>query len=296
MSLEFTKVTATCGNRSTEFLTMGTPKERYELEGYTAFEDFMNTVPDESEVKVSCFPYTYGEGVPMTASIEEVAYLTMRMQGDQNFLDKRCSQGTPYKMDFYHGLGDRHVVQFGDEGLLLVPKQPIDCSKLGYFDSMEDRCWELIKEYADHLGIEVIRDGSGEEAINYDLAKRIQETIINEFMMAGVEFKFDENQIQINTDAVKEAIRNMNEDELFDENIFGYETIDEVFHYFYDEEVSKGEIVDKLTPSQKLDLVSEYMGDRILKFDGKFYVNNESFGSLDTDYYINGGHSGDISM
>ena len=88
----------------------------------------------------------------------------------------------------------------------------------------------------------------------------------------------------------------MNEDDLFDENIFGYETIDEVFHYFYDEEVSKGEIVDKLTSSQKLDLVSEYMGDRILKFDGKFYVNNESFGSLDTDYYINGGHSGDISM
>ena len=296
MSLEFSKITATCGSRSTVFLTMGTPKERYELEGYTTFEDFINTVPDESEVKVSCIPYTYGEGVPMTASIEEVAYLTMRMQGDRNFLDKRCSQGTPYTMDFYHGLGDRHVVQFGDEGLLLVPKQPIDCSKLGYFDSMEDRCWDLVKEYADHLGIEVVRDGSGEEAINYDLAKRIQETILNEFMLAGVEFKFDENQSQINTDAVKEAIRNMNEDELFDENIFGYDTIDEVFHYFYDEEVSKGEIVDKLTPSQKLDLVSEYMGDRILKFDGKFYVNNESFGSLDTDYYINGGHSGDISM
>lgn len=296
MSLLFTKVTATYGSRNAVFLTMGTPKERYGLEGYSAFEDFMNTVPDEADIEVSCIPYTYGEGIPMIASIEEVAYLTMRMQGDKDFLDRRCYQGTPYKMDFHNGLGDRHVVQFGDEGLILVPKQPIDCSKLGYFDAMEDRCWDLVKEYADQLGIEVIRDGSGEEAINYDLAKRIQETILNEFLMAGVEFKFDENQSQINTDAVKEAIRNMNEDDLFDENIYGYETIDEVFHYFYDEEVSKGEIVDKLTPSQKLDLVSEYMGDRILKFDGKFYVNNESFGSLDTDYYINGGHSGDISM
>lgn len=295
MSLEFTKVTATCGNRSTEFLTMGTPKERYELEGYTAFDDFMNTVPDEADIKVSCIPYTYGEGVPVTASIEEVAYLTMRMQGDQNFLDKRCSQGTPYSMDFHNGLGDRQVVQFGDEGLILVPNQPIDCSKLGYFDSMEDKCWDLIKEYAEHLGIEVIRDGSGEEAINYDLAKRIQETILNEFMMAGVEFKFDENEA-LNTDAVKAALREMNEDDMFDENIYEYGTVDEVFHYFYDEEISKSDLVERLSDNEKFELISEHIGSRILQMDGKFYVNNEGFGSLDTDYYINGGHSGDISM
>lgn len=295
MSLEFSKITATCGSRSTVFLTMGTPKERYELEGYTAFDDFMNTVPDEAYIKVSCIPYTYGEGVPVTASIEEVAYLTMRMQGDQNFLDKRCSQGTPYSMDFHNGLGDRQVVQFGDEGLILVPNQPIDCSKLGYFDSMEDKCWDLIKEYAEHLGIEVIRDGSGEEAINYDLAKRIQETILNEFMMAGVEFKFDENEA-LNADAVKAALREMNEDDMFDENIYEYGTVDEVFHYFYDEEISKSDLVERLSDNEKFELISEYIGSRILQMDGKFYVNNEGFGSLDTDYYINGGHSGDISM
>ena len=295
MSLEFSKITATCGSRSTVFLTMGTPKERYELEGYTAFDDFMNTVPDEADIKVSCIPYTYGEGVPVTASIEEVAYLTMRMQGDQNFLDKRCSQGTPYSMDFHNGLGDRQVVQFGDEGLILVPNQPIDCSKLGYFDSMEDKCWDLIKEYAEHLGIEVIRDGSGEEAINYDLAKRIQETILNEFMMAGVEFKFDENEA-LNADAVKAALREMNEDDMFDENIYEYGTVDEVFHYFYDEEISKSDLVERLSDNEKFELISEYIGSRILQMDGKFYVNNEGFGSLNTDYYINGGHSGDISM
>lgn len=295
MSLQFTKVNATCGGRSAEFLTMGTPKERYELEGYTAFEDFMNTVPDEADIEVSCIPYTYGEGVPVIASIEEVAYLTMRMQGDQNFLDKRCSQGTPYSMDFHNGLGDRHVVQFGDEGLLLVPKKPIDCSKLGYFDSMEDRCWDLVKEYADRLGIEIIRDGSGEEAINYDLAKRIQETILNEFMMAGVEFKFDENEA-FNADAVKAALREMNEDDMFDENIYEYGTVDEVFHYFYDEEISKSDLVEKLSDNEKFELISEHIGSRILQMDGKFYVNNEGFGSLDTDYYIGGGHSGNISM
>ena len=295
MSLQFTKVTATCDGRSAVFLTMGTPKERFELEGYTTFDDFMNTVPDEADIEVSCIPYTYGEGVPVIASIEEVAYLTMRMQGDQNFLDKRCSQGTPYSMDFHNGLGDRQVMQFGDEGLILVPNQPIDCSKLGYFDTMEDRCWDLVKEYADRLGIEIIRDGAGEEAINYDLAKRIQETILNEFMMAGVEFKFDENEA-LNADAVKAALREMNEDDMFDENIYEYGTVDEVFHYFYDEEISKSDLVERLSDNEKFELISEYIGSRILQMDGKFYVNNEGFGSLDTDYYINGGHSGDISM
>ena len=295
MSLQFTKVTATCDGRSAVFLTMGTPKERFELEGYTTFDDFMNTVPDEADIEVSCIPYTYGEGVPVIASIEEVAYLTMRMQGDQNFLDKRCSQGTPYSMDFHNGLGDRQVMQFGDEGLILVPNQPIDCSKLGYFDSMEDRCWDLVKEYADRFGIEIIRDGAGEEAINYDLAKRIQETILNEFMMAGVEFKFDENEA-LNADAVKAALREMNEDDMFDENIYEYGTVDEVFHYFYDEEISKSDLVERLSDNEKFELISEYIGSRILQMDGKFYVNNEGFGSLDTDYYINGGHSGDISM
>ena len=295
MSLQFTKVTATCDGRSAVFLTMGTPKERFELEGYTTFDDFMNTVPDEADIEVSCIPYTYGEGVPVIASIEEVAYLTMRMQGDQNFLDKRCSQGTPYSMDFHNGLGDRQVMQFGDEGLILVPNQPIDCSKLGYFDTMEDRCWDLVKEYADRLGIEIIRDGAGEEAINYDLAKRIQETILNEFMMAGVEFKFDENET-LNADAVKAALREMNEDDMFDENIYAYDTVDEVFHYFFDVEISKTELAEKLSTNEKFDLISEHIGSRILQMDGKFYVNNEGFGGLDTDYYINGGHSGDISM
>ena len=295
MSLQFTKVTATCGGRSAVFLTMGIPKERFELEGYTTFDDFMNTVPDEADIEVSCIPYTYGEGMPVIASIEEVAYLTMRMQGDQNFLDKRCSQGTPYSMDFHNGLGDRQVMQFGDEGLILVPNQPIDCSKLGYFDSMEDRCWDLVKEYADRFGIEIIRDGAGEEAINYDLAKRIQETILNEFMMAGVEFKFDENEA-LNADAVKAALREMNEDDMFDENIYEYGTVDEVFHYFYDEEISKSDLVERLSDNEKFELISEYIGSRILQMDGKFYVNNEGFGSLDTDYYINGGHSGNISM
>ena len=296
MSLLFTKVTVTDSEDGAEFLVRGIPRSIEDLRGYTAFEEFLDGICLDDDITVYCAPYTYGEGEPVVATLEELAYLTMRWTPDKEAFDARCFDYEVYHFEHRHTVDNRQVIPFGDEGEINIPTEPIDCSKLGYFDSMEDECWDLIRSYASRFGIILLPNEDGEVPVNYDLAKRIQETILNEFIMAGVEFKFDENQSQINTDAVKEAIRNMNEDDLFDENIFGYETIDEVFHYFYDEEVSKGEIVDKLTPSQKLDLVSEYMGDRILKFDGKFYVNNESFGSLDTDYYINGGHSGDISM
>ena len=283
MSLLFTKVTVTDSEDGAEFLVRGIPRSIEDLRGYTAFEEFLDGICLDDDITVYCAPYTYGEGEPVVATLEELAYLTMRWTPDKEAFEARCFDYEVYHFEHRHTVDNRQVIPFGDEGEINIPTEPIDCSKLGYFDSMEDECWDLIRSYASRFGIILLPNEDGEVPVNYDLAKRIQETILNEFMMAGVEFKFDENQSQINTDAVKEAIRNMNEDDLFDENIFGYETIDEVFHYFYDEEVSKGEIVDKLTSSQKLDLVSEYMGDRILKFDGKFYVNNESFGSLDTD-------------
>ena len=295
MSLQFTKATATCGDRSAVFLTMGIPKEKYELDGYTAFDDFMENIPDEADVHVSCIPYTYGDGDSMIATVEEVAYLTMRMQSDPKFLERRCNQGTPYTMNFHKGLDNKHEVQFGDEGFLLVPNKPIDCSKLGYFDAMEEECWELIKSYAERLGIDILPGEDGEEAINFDLAKRIQDTILNEFMMAGVEMKFSDEGIG-NSEEVRTALRNMDKDDMFVENIYEFETIDEVFNYFYDEEVSKRTLVEKLSTNEKFELISEYIGDRILHMDGKYYVNNESFDTLDTEYYTQNGGLGNISM
>ena len=45
------------------------------------------------------------------------------------------------------------VVDFGDDCQIVIPKEPIDCSKLGYFDEMEGECWDLVKGYLAKFGI-----------------------------------------------------------------------------------------------------------------------------------------------
>ena len=78
------------------------------------------------------------------------------------------------------------VVQFGDECEISIPSTPIDCTKLGYFDELEYDCWDLVKKYCDKFGIEM---KSGE--ISFDIAKGIQDHIIEQFQNAGVEFNFN---------------------------------------------------------------------------------------------------------
>lgn len=295
MSLLFTKVTVTDSEDGVEFLVRGKPQTIEDLRGYTAFEEYLEGFALDDNLTIYCAPYAYGEGEPVEATLEELAYLTIRWTPDKEAFEARCHDYDIYHFEHRHTVDNRQVIPFGDEGEINIPNKPIDCSKLGYFDEMEEECWDLIRSYASKFGIILLPNEDGEVPVNYDLAKRIQETILNEFMMAGVEFKFDENET-LNAEAVKAALREMNEDDMFDENIYAYDTVDEVFHYFYDEEISKAELAEKLSTNEKFDLISEHIGSRILQMDGRFYVNNEGFGSLDTDYYINGGHSGDISM
>lgn len=73
---------------------------------------------------------------------------------------------------------------FGDECEINVPDEPIDCSGLNYFDELEYDCWDLIQNYANKFGIKI------EGEISFDLAKEIQDVIINQFKNTGVKFKF----------------------------------------------------------------------------------------------------------
>ena len=80
----------------------------------------------------------------------------------------------------------RKIVDFGDECKISVPAEPVDCSKLGYFDELEYDCWDLVKKYCEKFGIEI---KSGD--ISFDIAKGIQDHIIDQFQNAGVEFNFN---------------------------------------------------------------------------------------------------------
>ena len=86
----------------------------------------------------------------------------------------------------------RKVVDFGDDCQIVLPDEPIDCSRLGYFDELECECWDLVKKYCAHFGIEILPDEDGEEAINFYIAKQLQDKILEELQEVGVQFKIEE--------------------------------------------------------------------------------------------------------
>lgn len=88
----------------------------------------------------------------------------------------------------------KRVVSFGDECEIEIPNEPIDCSSLGYFDELEDECWNLVKAYARQFGIEIKSTDEDQAPISFDIAKGIQDKIIEEFEQAGVQFKFAQTE------------------------------------------------------------------------------------------------------
>ena len=83
-------------------------------------------------------------------------------------------------------------MDFGDDCQIVLPDEPIDCSRLGYFDTLEYECWDLVKKYCDHLGIEILSDEDGEEAVNFYITKQLQDKILEGLQEVGVQFKFEE--------------------------------------------------------------------------------------------------------
>lgn len=90
MALLFSAVTVTAGNEEIEFTVGGIPREYDDLVGWTAFDDFMENADAETEASVHSEAYLYGGEETVTATPEEVAYLTMRMEQDDRFLAAHC--------------------------------------------------------------------------------------------------------------------------------------------------------------------------------------------------------------
>lgn len=90
MALLFSAVTVTAGYDQAEFTVGGIPREYDDLVGWTAFDDFMENVDAETEVSVHAEVYLYGGEETVTATPEEVAYLMIRMERDENFLAGHC--------------------------------------------------------------------------------------------------------------------------------------------------------------------------------------------------------------
>ena len=91
MSLLFSHVRVSTPNgNEVEFLVSGIPREFDDFEHYTTFEGFIDSIEEDTEITVHAEAYLYGEGEAFKASIEEVAYFTLRMSKDDNFLSGHC--------------------------------------------------------------------------------------------------------------------------------------------------------------------------------------------------------------
>ena len=89
MALLFSAVTVTANNQEVEFLVGGIPREFDDLEGWTAFDNFMEDLDEETEVSVHAKAYLYGGEETYKATPEEVAYFMKRIEMDDTFLS-RC--------------------------------------------------------------------------------------------------------------------------------------------------------------------------------------------------------------
>ena len=87
-------------------------------------------------------------------------------------------------------------VAFADDCEIIVPDKAVDCSKLGFFDEIEYDCWHLVEKYAELLGIKLIQSPLDEEPISFDVAKAVQDCILEQFEKAGVQFIYDSEEEQ----------------------------------------------------------------------------------------------------
>lgn len=91
MAVLFSAVTITSDSDQAEFLVAGVPKSYADLEGWTAFESFMDEVDTEQDIKVHVAACLYGEGEVFTATPEEVAYFTIRAAETDDFFYDHCT-------------------------------------------------------------------------------------------------------------------------------------------------------------------------------------------------------------
>ena len=90
MSILFSSVTISAAENDTEFFVGGIPREPSDLEGCTAFDNFIEELEGETEVSVHVAAYLYGEQETVRATPEEIAYFMKRIEMQSDFLNRSC--------------------------------------------------------------------------------------------------------------------------------------------------------------------------------------------------------------
>ena len=111
MALLFSAVTMKSGEAETRFLVGGIPRIKNDLNGWTAYEEFMQKIDGASEVNIQGKIYLYGDGEFVNATVEEVAYMYERIKRREDFLRTRCQywNDTEFKLIPIISMGCRRM-------------------------------------------------------------------------------------------------------------------------------------------------------------------------------------------
>lgn len=119
MALLFSKVTATAEEKCVEFLVGGIPREYDDLEGWTAFDELIGDIDEETEICVHAEAYLYGGEETYKASPEEVAYFMKRMERDDKFLSEHCDNIESVDFTFDWSPEQEFGMEIADEDIVM---------------------------------------------------------------------------------------------------------------------------------------------------------------------------------
>ena len=92
MSLRFSQVTLSSDGKTTSFLVGGIPQSQANLQGWTAYDNFVSDVPRHTVINAHVETFLYGGEEPFDATPEEVAYFYKRIERQANFIESRTEK------------------------------------------------------------------------------------------------------------------------------------------------------------------------------------------------------------
>lgn len=172
------------------------------------------------------------------------------------------------------------IVSFGRINRIALPTTAVDCTNNNVFDELKGRCWELVKQYADLFGTKILQNKDGVIPIDDDIVSEIHELIISRFQMVGVQLQLDEYSLSPDvSQCILDQIRTLTDDDLAYGNVIMLGGLNESVEFML-EDCNEGDIIEKLSDTQKFSIISKEMGKRMIQVDGNYYYCNEGLESL----------------
>lgn len=92
MSIRFSRITAMTEKASAIFLVGGVPASQADLDGWTAFDSFVEDMPENEVISAHIETFLYGDDEPFDASPEEIAYFYQRIGMRPDFIEARTEK------------------------------------------------------------------------------------------------------------------------------------------------------------------------------------------------------------